>query len=167
MTNVEFCHEQSPLYSEARELYRLLKQLARAHAGWMDRDLRRHATRLLEHSAATADAASSAMRRQALRYARLSALKLCAALQAANIDEQLPDEAHGLARRQLARVFAELDVGSAVELAGAEPPTGEALAEVLPSELPEDACSVDEGNGTGIPEPELSLLATINPAGTG
>src|SRR5207244_1380501 len=47
---------------------------------------------------------------QALRYAKLSALKLCSALEAAHIDGQLPDDAYALGRQQLARLFAQLSI---------------------------------------------------------
>ena len=165
-------HELVPLYSKVRTVYRFLSRLARIHSGWMHGDLRRHMSRLLHHAGAAADAPSSALRTQSLRYAKLSAVKLCAALDAANIDELLPDNAYDLARVHLAAVLAELGVMLPVEKLEAEPPTDAGSPPRTPSgrsdDVPPTATMAAATATDNRLEPKQNdALATIPTIGTG
>jgi hypothetical protein len=163
MNNPEFCHERTPLYQEAREMYRLLLELARSNSGWMDHALRRHARRLLDHATAAGDPPSPSMELQSLRFATLCALKIGAAIEVGYLEGQLTMQAHALARRQLARLLAEL--GHAL-------PGGEAVPEdPSPAAARPTAANEEDVEGThpqrtpdnGEP---LTLLASVAPAGT-
>jgi hypothetical protein len=168
MNNPELCHERSPIYLEAREMYRLMKELSRSRAGWMDRDLRRNGRRLLEHAVAAGDAPSVAMMTLSLRYAKLSALKIAAALEAAHIDEQLPADAFLLLRRQLERLLSELGAALPVEAEpnGVSTPLASETLERSPLAVnaarPDDPD--DEGPSSSRP---MVMLANIPPAGSG
>jgi hypothetical protein len=161
MNNPEFCHERSPLYQEAREMYRLLLELARSNTGWMDQALRRHARRLLDHAAAAGDPPSPSMELQSLRFAKLCALKISAAVEAGLLEGQLTKQAYALARRQLARLLDEL---------GQAHPCGESLPKP-PSQETAQSPVADHAEGAypqpvaGHEEP-LTLLANVAPAGT-
>jgi hypothetical protein len=125
MTTQKFCHEKSPLHAEAREMFRVVVALSRSNPAWSSRDGRRHAVRLLEHATSAGDAPSIALRNLSLRYAKLSALKLCASVEAAEVEQQLSDADRALARAQLSRVLAELGAALPSSAAGpaASPPT--------------------------------------------
>jgi len=128
-------------------------------------------SRLLDHAAAAADSPSSAMRIQSLRYAKLSAVKLCAALDAANIDELLPDQAYHLARVHLAAVLAELGVMLPVDKREAEPAADDASPARTPSsrsdaERPAATADEDRAVEIGIEARNNDTLATIPTIGT-
>jgi len=131
----------------------------------MNRDVRRHASRLLEHATASADAPSAALRIQALRYAKLSALKLCAVVEVGYLEEQLSEAAYRVARECLRRVLAELSVALPPER-GLDEPTA-------PS-APSETDSRSEGTASTFDEVALedlssgmSRLETIPAIGTG
>jgi hypothetical protein len=128
--------------------------------------------RLFHHAGAAADAPSSALRIQSLRYAKLSAVKLCAALDAANIDELLPDTAYDLARVHLAAVLAELGVMLPVEKQEAEPPADAPSPARTPGGRSDDAhpirtMAAETAVEIGLEAGRNDTLATIPTIGTG
>jgi hypothetical protein len=166
MESETFCHENSPLYREARDAVRLLARLARSQSGWANGDVRRHASRLLGHATAAGDAPSVALRTQALRYAKLSALKLCAAIEVGYLEEQLSEEAYRVARGCIRRVLEELCLCLPPEKGPDEPTEPAVSSDAAEARAQRTTPLIDEVAVENVPS-TLARLETIPAIGTG